>query len=146
MKYLKYAGIAAIGLAWSMGLAQAQTATAGGGTSTAGAPAIGSASALRALVKPGVMNGIGTSGAGPSFSGSGLYYRHCVEAIFYDDGTNYGVYAYNVEGDEEYALMPHAGSGNSAAQTLLTDVCRSGGGYYIEFSGSTWYELWQKAY
>lgn len=127
MRILKYVGIAGISLACSIGFAQAQTALPGGG-----GPAL-NPSQLQATIKPGVTNGVGKIGGGAAQAFStGWNYRHCFEAIWWDNGTSgYYVEALNVEGDVLYSYVPYAGSGNNITQNTLNLLCSRGGGYYV---------------
>lgn len=135
MNVLKYLGVAAIALSSLATAADAQTLSKP------------SPQALHQSIQPGVSNGHGTTGGSTTeFSGSGEYYRHCYEAYWYDDGANYYIFAYNLEGDYEYSSVPHAGSGNTITQTTLNSLCATGQGYYIFFSGSSFYEISEKAF
>lgn len=133
MNVLKYVGLAAIALSSSIAVAQAEPMTP---------------QALHALIKPGESNAYGKLGGTTSeFSGAGQYYRHCYEADWYDDGTYYYIFAFNLEGDYEYSSVPHAGSGNTVTQTTLNVLCSTGQGYFIYLNSSGgFYYIQEKAY
>jgi hypothetical protein len=127
----KFLGLAAIALACTTAIASAQTA---------GPP---TPQALGALLKGGDKGGgVVNPGAGPTANlSSGWNLQHCYTSVWYFDGSNNYIFAFNQEGTYYYA------ENNTYPGNTLLHVCDYGweyGVYVTNTSSGAYSEIYSK--